>query len=753
MTGKIAILTNGVSGHPLLNNLIQHSDLDISIICSNILDFEVPPIVENAAYQWHRHELRNVLRSMKPSGFKISSSLKNLLRENDRLELDEIDLSITSLITQIEQNSKDYTTAYSLLLGETDIQNLSLIPLVEKNPNLYYVKNKKYSPLRYYYIKGDLLKDPPERLSIQKKLLDDKKASIANEDKLHNLKLNELAYKAIADSDLLIILISDVVSFGILLKAIELEKQMKNIKTPIALVWPFNGNEEINKREAEISTLMEFNTGLEDVSSDIAMLTDYIVINKSLKQHMETLREVGCQVLLSELWDEEGNIPDSLIQNLLNIGSISVDSSKKKQNNKETKDTSSEDEKEKILEKLIFNDALEKPSAKKISQLSESPEEAGFSDIKTSRILNETSQDNTENNLEQSKKLESEVDTTPETLEESENETMKTEELVNVETFDLLDEESWIDGVKRAIDLGYYSEDEIAINWLIVESNEDNDKEIQIAENIIYLWINSRSSTERRSGADLISKVAAKHRKTYLQIIHKHLMESVTSKQEDKRRNLVLLIGQLFDIDIELSQMLIKELTRDLTILRDKREVTLIEFSKLTLLQLVIGSRRFSRLAVRELLTILESHPTIASETWNILIAFDAGLVGIELVTNFSFNKAEEIIRKSNILRFTGSYYSTITKILQCWKEGDKAEISKIAGTILPEETLRKFDRIELARKLDKLKMVQLSTLADSLGKDVETVERLITELIVNDELHAEMKLIDSKMYLVALED
>ncbi|MDH5404317.1 MAG: hypothetical protein OEY49_17590, partial [Candidatus Heimdallarchaeota archaeon] len=210
---------------------------------------------------------------------------------------------------------------------------------------------------------------------------------------------------------------------------------------------------------------------------------------------------------------------------------------------------------------------------------------------------------------------------------------------------------------------------------------------------------------------------------------------------------------QLFDIDIELSQMLIKELTRDLTILRDKREVTLIEFSKLTLLQLVIGSRRFSRLAVRELLTILESHPTIASETWNILIAFDAGLVGIELVTNFSFNKAEEIIRKSNILRFTGSYYSTITKILQCWKEGDKAEISKIAGTILPEETLRKFDRIELARKLDKLKMVQLSTLADSLGKDVETVERLITELIVNDELHAEMKLIDSKMYLVALED
>jgi hypothetical protein len=49
--------------------------------------------------------------------------------------------------------------------------------------------------------------------------------------------------------------------------------------------------------------------------------------------------------------------------------------------------------------------------------------------------------------------------------------------------------------------------------------------------------------------------------------------------------------------------------------------------------------------------------------------------------------------------------------------------------------------------------MVQLSTLAESLGRDVETVERLITELIVNDELHAKMKLIEDKMYLVADED
>jgi hypothetical protein len=90
---------------------------------------------------------------------------------------------------------------------------------------------------------------------------------------------------------------------------------------------------------------------------------------------------------------------------------------------------------------------------------------------------------------------------------------------------------------------------------------------------------------------------------------------------------------------------------------------------------------------------------------------------------------------------------------MQAWKEGDKGAISTATGSILPEETLRKFERLELARKVEKLKMVQLSTLAESLGRDVETVERLITELIVNDELHAKMKLIEDKMYLVADED
>ena len=86
-------------------------------------------------------------------------------------------------------------------------------------------------------------------------------------------------------------------------------------------------------------------------------------------------------------------------------------------------------------------------------------------------------------------------------------------------------------------------------------------------------------------------------------------------------------------------------------------------------------------------------------------------------------------------------------------KEGDKTALSLITGTIIPEETLRKLERLQLATKVKKLKMVQLSTLAESIGKDVKYVERLITELIVNDELKAEIKLIEEHMYLVATDE
>ncbi|MHA2092056.1 MAG: hypothetical protein ACW98K_14475, partial [Candidatus Kariarchaeaceae archaeon] len=77
MSAKIAVLTIGIHTNPVLGTLLNQEDLHLSIICSNILDYELPPKVKNAASQWHRHELRWVLSQLAPEIYTISPSLKN----------------------------------------------------------------------------------------------------------------------------------------------------------------------------------------------------------------------------------------------------------------------------------------------------------------------------------------------------------------------------------------------------------------------------------------------------------------------------------------------------------------------------------------------------------------------------------------------------------------------------------------------------------------------------------------------------
>ncbi|MHA2250387.1 MAG: hypothetical protein ACXAD7_08490 [Candidatus Kariarchaeaceae archaeon] len=767
MSAKIAVLTTGIYENLILDELLKRDDLHLSIICSNFLDYELPPKVENAANQWHRHDLRQVLKQLAPNIYSISSSLKNLLKENDRLDLEDLDLAITSQISQIEQNSKDLNVAYELLLEETNVSNVSLIPLTDEIPNLLAFKNKKYAPIRYYYETNNLLsEEAPPKADKSKRKYEGKKLNIENLDLLQNIKLSELSNKAMQDSDLILILTSDIVTFGSLIRATELEKQIKRINTPIVLVWPFEADREPSEIEQEIADVMEFGATLDLFANDLANLTDYLIIKKSDKGFVETLRKAGCHVLLDDIFAEENGISDSLINTIFSVGNIAElieerskqaleDPEFEKQEDNSSKTVETEKEPEDVSEPESSKNGVksdeEITSSKSIAQLTESPEEAGKKTIEEEAAEEKTEKITDENNVTgEMEKIKDKETKSPLEAEIANNDDI--DPAVDLE-FEVKEEEEWIDSVKRAIELIFDQSNVSVLTWLIDQSKTDNDNEVQIAQQAINTWIESRTNTSRRRGAEIVSKISVDRRDTYFQILQQHMISAVTDGKEDLRRRLIPLFSILHDVDSSLTEALIKGLTRELSLLRESFDIAVVERAKLTLLQLVIQSKKLTKVTIHELLNILDTRPNIGPEIWNILIAFDAGSVALELVTNFAFSKAEEIVRRSNLLRFTGSYYSTFSKVMQAWKEGDKAAISNATGSILPEETLRKFERLELARKVEKLKMVQLSTLAESLGKDAETVERLITELIVNDELHAKMKLIDDKMYLVAEEE
>ena len=155
------MLIVGSNESPIMTSLLKLNDAEIISVCSNILDYELPALVKNTPPHWHRDELREVLRVIAPENYKISSSLKNLLEENDRLQLDELGLAITTHISQIEQNSQSLEIAYELLSKETGVDNFSVHPLVDEFSGLIVFKNKKYAPLRYYLEQEELLKDTP----------------------------------------------------------------------------------------------------------------------------------------------------------------------------------------------------------------------------------------------------------------------------------------------------------------------------------------------------------------------------------------------------------------------------------------------------------------------------------------------------------------------------------------------------------------------------------------------------------------
>ena len=117
---------------------------------------------------------------------------------------------------------------------------------------------------------------------------------------------------------------TDIISFGVLLRASEIEKQIKKLKTPIVLLWPFDADQEASKVETEVAETMNFGSSLDLLAEDIAKLTDYIILDKSDRDYIDNLREAGCHVLFEDLFNYTDEVAQNLISTISSIGKIEV---------------------------------------------------------------------------------------------------------------------------------------------------------------------------------------------------------------------------------------------------------------------------------------------------------------------------------------------------------------------------------------------------------------------------------------------
>ncbi len=335
---NISIIVSGKAKSLVLEMLTKVEGIHLNIICSNLLDYELEtekfqPI---KLFPW---ELVTVLKQTTDNvkeAFPIPSKIKEELLSNLSSEslFEEEDLHILYNINQIESVSKNIDNAYEVLEGQIGKENINIFPISDLNPNLIAVKQKRWSPLRYYSETGELLFDLTKLNGDDgKKKKGNKNLEIDGLERLESIKLNERVKTILEDSDLVVFLPTDVLSLEVFLRSKSLSQQVKKL-SPLnksVILWNPTLISGIPERDNELSTLLGFED-FENFDDYFADIFDYVVIDKdATEEELQRLYDGEIKVirevipLFGETYKDFGVISRNLIESLFNIANIELD--------------------------------------------------------------------------------------------------------------------------------------------------------------------------------------------------------------------------------------------------------------------------------------------------------------------------------------------------------------------------------------------------------------------------------------------
>lgn len=174
------------------------------------------------------------------------------------------------------------------------------------------------------------------------------------------------------------------------------------------------------------------------------------------------------------------------------------------------------------------------------------------------------------------------------------------------------------------------------------------------------------------------------------------------------------------------------------------------ERGRLLVQRIAYNSRKLSKCAIRAFLELFETEGVSHNNIWPGLSSFDARLVGIELVEGFSVGKSRKISEEAK-RKELGSFSHLLEDIVSSWEKGDMNRLTLLCGTI-SESALRKAKRLSLAQNIKKVGTIPLEILARSLKEDPKELETLVYEMVMNDEIHAKLEIVDGRLYIIPID-
>ncbi|MHA1514476.1 MAG: PCI domain-containing protein [Candidatus Heimdallarchaeaceae archaeon] len=777
----IAIISVGYKDSPFTKEILQNDIIPYSIIANNSSDFQIHHADPSKIlfYSLEFTKIIEIIAKKSMDSLAVFETLGQFFEFYNPLHLSTLNYLISKYATSIKPKNKEYMQAWKNITT-TIFDSEFIYPLFEESRIFHIKEGEVEIPVRQFLISSELEKKKENSKNNNKALnqvLEDITGIIDLEEN-SKMKISSSAVKKITSASAVIIIPTDIVSLFILFNSNHFKETLQKSDGEIAIISPFWPGNEISKIEKTILQKTNFEANLVNVAKLVKDCVDAVIIDTKDSDLVPSLREEGVTVLVEDLSPENQSTQEFLDTVLKSI-EISLDTiaiepqglieglGEKLVSLFRVREPKQEKEEVKTLEISIKEEDLE---------LIESIFEEGISEDEPKKMETEIFEDLPESDT-LTDEFEMEVIDTEEPIQtiptpppkdanidsefynpEAEGqfvlpgiEQITQFELEELDSLDV-DEHIITSFIERAMTSNATGVEVVFSDLLSLQNNPLLiDK---IYQTILKRLIKVRELNPEEKIADMITYLSAHKPEYYHEKLNTLLEDTLNSEEEKvfyqnlKTTSLVVRSSLLIAGDV-IEKFMQKNIDTSDAYVEDrlKRMVSAFGVASVDLLQLLC---RILVNIYKQELEKEESDETITQRIISFLTMFDGLSVAISLVTLGSEATVESITNAINEMALNNSFKKIITDVLAVFNEGSYEDLVKaFQGRILPENVEFEMMKKKYITSLSKVGSIPLELFAERIGLSVDKAEKMIYDMILQEEIPARIELVSGRLYIV----
>ncbi len=799
-TTTFSIIFAGTSPSKLISYLDEETSAFPKILINNSLACDFPSSSGTRIY--HHIEESLVIHALSHVEFHSSpaeTSLLEILKNENPLNLSDELLLINHVVAEAVDRQGRIEEVYDWLKDQFQL-DFEIIPLFDGAVELRAIKNNRAGNLRYYQLTGKL----SEELTVEeaKEKIPPNTLGISGTKGLEALKTHAHSSKLLKGSKAIVFLFTDWITLSAFTKINDLKRRMKKTDGKIVTIIDIAIEEEnISDRDKElIEAILGPKSNIITLLQTVSEFSDFILIDTSLKTVVGG-ENFSCPHIFDEIHENPENIIEYL-NNTMKLGitpkakeetsavetKTEVETEEKEEETISTEAISEQEAKpEKETPKPTLEDGLEKSETEETEESEEhdeivapvaesseteiSPEEAEAIDTEIiEKEAQESLEEPTPKKKTARKKAKETAKKAPEkkaTVEEDqvaspEEKTVPKEESSKNGEFDIKDfvaskftpeiEQEFPDLselVKNLSKMPGLNESILVkvIEELVLLVNEDEGIASLAAQNLINSMISVENRIVRSYMAQAYAIISSHRPAVCKQMLTQNTLRIGLEGTPEERRRMIDILGSMARQQLE---SVLATLNTFINSFVKTDKPLIFERGKSFINGLAGNEPRLMRPIISKYLEFFDSLeserlPDLATA----ISSFDGATVGIELVTDFTLQRAKAIAEEIEKHLMGTSFIAIIQQIIDAWEQADVDKVAQLSGTILPSRTLEKHERLVIAKKIEKVGNIPIDTLSKSFNIDRDKLEAILVDLIVKDELDAHLEMVGDRMFVI----